>query len=82
VQIGVLSGQDISLPGAVLRSKNLTIRGSGPGSWSMKELTETLGDLLAIVGSIPEQPVKVVKVEDVEKAWDERSSERTVILVG
>ena len=35
VHIGALSVPEITLPGDILRSKNLTIRGSGPGAWSM-----------------------------------------------
>ncbi|KAK4539285.1 hypothetical protein LTR36_000811 [Oleoguttula mirabilis] len=81
VHIGGLAAQDISLPGAVLRSKNLTIRGSGPGAWSMQEMAQTLDQLLAAVKDIPEQPVKVVRLEDIESAWNEEGSERLVVVM-
>lgn len=81
VHIGGLSAQEISLPGSVLRSKNLTIRGSGPGAWTMREVAQTLDQLLAAVNDIPEQPIRTRKLEDVEKAWGESGSERLVIVL-
>ena len=39
VQAGTLSAQVMELKGAILRGMNLTIRGSGPGSWNMEELS-------------------------------------------
>lgn len=81
VHIGGLSAQDINLPGAILRSKNLTIRGSGPGAFSMQEMAQTLDQLLAVVKDIPEQPVKIVKLEDIETAWGEAGSERLVVVM-
>ncbi|KAK5110329.1 hypothetical protein LTR85_001282 [Meristemomyces frigidus] len=81
VHIGGLSAQDISLPGAVLRSKNLTIRGSGPGAWSLAEVAQTLDQLLAAVKDIPKQPVKVVELKNIETAWGEAGSERLVVVM-
>ncbi|TKA81744.1 hypothetical protein B0A55_01124 [Friedmanniomyces simplex] len=66
VHVGALSGQDLLLPGAVLRSKNLTIRGSGPGAWAMHEMAQSIDELLALVKGIPEQPIKLAKLEDIE----------------
>ncbi|KAK5108188.1 hypothetical protein LTR62_008719 [Meristemomyces frigidus] len=82
VHIGGLSReQDIMLPGAVLRSKNLTIRGSGPGAWAMHEVAESMDELLEMVKSIPEQPVRVAKFADVEKVWNEASSGGRLVFV-
>ncbi|TKA67935.1 hypothetical protein B0A55_06567 [Friedmanniomyces simplex] len=75
VHIGALSGQDLLLPGAVLRSKNLTIRGSGPGAWAMHEMAQSIDELLALVKGIPEQPIKLAKLEDIE-AFSPRSCQR------
>ncbi|KAK0336477.1 hypothetical protein LTR59_014062 [Friedmanniomyces endolithicus] len=71
VHIGGLSGQELRLPGAVLRSKNLTIRGSGPGAWRMQDVAESIDELLEVVKGIPEQPIKLVKLKDIEAVWDE-----------
>ncbi|KAK3072008.1 hypothetical protein LTR53_007596 [Teratosphaeriaceae sp. CCFEE 6253] len=71
VQIGVLSGQEMLLPAAALRSKNLTIRGSGPGAWAMHDVAANIDGLLALVKGIPEQPVKIAKLKDIERVWSE-----------
>ncbi|KAI5367631.1 putative GroES-like superfamily, polyketide synthase, enoylreductase domain-containing protein [Septoria linicola] len=80
VHIGALSNTEISLPGEVLRSKDITIRGSGPGAWKMSSFAQTLPDLLAAMSSIPEQPVKVAKFEDVEREWHYSGPDRLVFV--
>ncbi|KAF2813640.1 GroES-like protein [Mytilinidion resinicola] len=71
VHIGSLDALEVSLPGSVLRSKNLTIRGSGPGAWSFKEMGKELPELLKAMPAMEEQPVKVVPLSEVEKTWGE-----------
>ena len=81
VHIGSVSETlEISLPGAVLRSKNLTIRGSGPGAWSMQELLAVMPEMLEAMKNIPEQPVRVAKLADVETEWESTGSERLVFV--
>lgn len=80
VHVGGLAATDFTLPGAVLRSKNLTIRGSGPGAWSMREMASTIDELLQVVKEIPEQPVKVAKLKDIEAAWGEPLGDRLVVV--
>ena len=81
VHIGGLSGvMEISLPGAVLRSRNLTIRGSGPGAWSLQEVASVMPDMLAAFKNVPEQPLKVEKLENVESVWTNGSSDRVVFV--
>ena len=72
VHIGTLSGQDMALPGAVLRSNNLTIRGSGPGAWSLAEAAGEMPALLEALVKVEEQKVRVVKLEDVESEWEKK----------
>jgi NADPH:quinone reductase-like Zn-dependent oxidoreductase len=74
VHIGTLSGQDMALPGAVLRSNDLTIRGSGPGAWSLADAAKELPAMLEALVAVEEQKVRVVKLEDVEVEW-ERNAE-------
>ncbi|KAK3671661.1 hypothetical protein LTR78_008394 [Recurvomyces mirabilis] len=81
VHIGMLSGQDLVLPGAVIRSKNLTIRGSGPGSWAMHEMAESIDGLLGLVKRIPKQPIKAAKLEDIETVWGEGVKEGRLVFV-
>ncbi|GIZ36725.1 hypothetical protein CKM354_000019200 [Cercospora kikuchii] len=80
VHIGALSTTEISLPGHVLRSKDITIRGSGPGSWSMQSFMKTLPDLLAAMRHVQEQPIRVAKFEDIEQEWEHSGPERLVFV--
>jgi len=64
----------------VLRSKNLTIRGSGPGAWTLREVGDMVGDLLDLVKDLPGQPMKVVKLRDVEAVWEQPGSGRLVVV--
>ncbi|PPJ53001.1 hypothetical protein CBER1_11449 [Cercospora berteroae] len=80
VHIGALSTTGISLPGHVLRSKDITIRGSGPGSWSMQSFMKTLPDLLAAMRHVQEQPIKVAKLEDIEQEWEYSGPARLVFV--
>lgn len=81
VHIGSLAALDISLPGAVLRSKNLTIRGSGPGAWSTLQVAQSMDQLLPLIKDLPEQPIKTVRLKDVEKAWNSAGGERLVVVM-
>lgn len=88
VHIGTLGkDQDISLPGPLLRSKNVIISGSGPGSWSVKKLAGETPELVkAIAEVLPaenwrEQYAVVERtLEEGEVAW-EKKNERTVFVV-
>jgi NADPH:quinone reductase-like Zn-dependent oxidoreductase len=81
VHVGGLSGSDaMSFPGSILRSKNLTIRGSGPGAWSMQDAVRMLPDMIEAMRYVPEQPMKKVKLEDVEKEWNVAGGERLVFI--
>ncbi|KAF1355340.1 hypothetical protein BDV97DRAFT_366495 [Delphinella strobiligena] len=79
VHIGSLSGVlDISLPGSVLRSKNLTIRGSGPGSWSHVALGEELPKLLESFRTTEFGKLRRVPLSQVGEAWSTKGAERIV----
>ncbi|EXJ56495.1 hypothetical protein A1O7_06839 [Cladophialophora yegresii CBS 114405] len=79
VQIGTVAGNDIALPGAVLRSKNITIRGAGPGAWAMSQFAKELPDLLDAVAKLPDMELTVRKLEEVDAAWGNKK-ERTVFV--
>lgn len=79
VHIGALSGPEISLPGSVLRSKDLTIRGSGPGAFSHEAMHDEVPHLLrAFVGAKP-LAVRVAALKDVATTWNEKG-DRTVFV--
>ena len=80
VHIGALSSLTMNLPGALLRSKNITIRGSGPGAWSNKQMAALMPDLLTMLKDVPEQAVEVTKLADVEAAWSRSGKQRIVFV--
>ncbi|CZR68386.1 uncharacterized protein PAC_18285 [Phialocephala subalpina] len=79
VQIGSLAGLEASLPSAVLRSKDITMRGAGPGAWTMQQLAESMPGVLNALKNVPKRNVKVVKLEEVEKVWND-GGERIVFV--
>ncbi|KIW20907.1 hypothetical protein PV08_01486 [Exophiala spinifera] len=79
VQIGSVAGLDTPLPAAILRSKNLTMRGAGPGAWSMQHFGKELPGLLTAVAKLPKMDLKVRKLEDAADAWAAKK-DRTVFV--
>ncbi|MCJ1292014.1 hypothetical protein MMC34_003564 [Xylographa carneopallida] len=80
VHIGSLAGGvDIMLPGAVLRSTDLTIRGSGQGSFGGREMRREVRSLVEAIGKFGQEKIRVYGLNDVEKVWGE-SSERVVFV--
>ncbi|KAL6250833.1 hypothetical protein RBB50_003136 [Rhinocladiella similis] len=79
VQIGSVAGLDTALPGALLRSKNITMRGAGPGAWSLPHFGKELPGLLAAVARLPKMDLKVRKLEDAADAWAAKK-DRTVFV--
>jgi len=83
VQVGSLSGQEISLPGAVLRSSPIQLMGSGIGSLSLPALVQATGEMLnaALAGHFAVAH-RAVPLADVAEAWTQDDSQnRTVFLV-
>lgn len=70
VQIGVLSGADAALPAALLRSKMITIRGAGPGSWTMTQLAGETAGLLKVVHGLKADSLHIARLEEVEAVWN------------
>ena len=79
IHVGTLGGEtDVAIPGPLLRAKNVTISGSGPGSWSVKALARETRDMAtAIVNVLPSENWKeeynVVErtLEQVDEAWED-----------
>jgi NADPH:quinone reductase-like Zn-dependent oxidoreductase len=79
VQIGSMAGNDASWPAAVFRSKDITIRGSGPGAWAMSEFGAEAEGLVRAVEGLEKQALTVRNLEEVEEAWG-NEKERTVFV--
>jgi NADPH:quinone reductase-like Zn-dependent oxidoreductase len=84
VQIGSVSGPDITLPSAVLRSSAIELFGSGIGSIPLDRLVAAIGRLLqATMPGGFHIDAKSVPLSDVEQAWSEDDTTvRTVFSVG
>lgn len=80
VQIGIMAGAEANLAAANLRSKNITMRGAGPGAWTFPQLIGEYGNILNVLKSVGKQEVRVVKLADVEKVWEEKSATRIVFV--
>jgi NADPH:quinone reductase-like Zn-dependent oxidoreductase len=84
VQVGSASGPNIALPSAVLRSKAITLMGSGLGSVPRDKLAADIGELLQTAATRGFAiPVRAVPLPEVERAWGESdSAARTVFTIG
>lgn len=84
VHVGSVSGPDIILPSAVLRSSAIELMGSGIGSVPLDRFVAAIGRLLqaAVPGDF-KIATNPVPLSDVEQAWfKDDSDRRTVFIVG
>ena len=84
VQIGAVSGPDITLPSAALRSSAIVLMGSGIGSIPFDRFVHAIDGLLRAAApagfKIATTPVPL---SDVEQAWPrDDSARRTVFTIG
>ncbi|HTT75727.1 MAG TPA: zinc-binding alcohol dehydrogenase family protein [Candidatus Binataceae bacterium] len=83
VQIGSISGSNISLPSAVLRASAIELMGSGIGSVPRDRFVSAIADLLhAAVPADLKIATRPVPLSQVEDAWTwTDSTKRTVLMV-
>ncbi len=82
VQIGAVSGGNIVLPSAALRSSALTLMGSGIGSIPRKHLIGAIrGVLQAAVPAKLKIETRVVPLSEVEEIWNKASGDSRVVFV-
>lgn len=81
VQLGTAAGPYAALPGSLLRSRRITVRGSGAGSASMREVLEQLPVYLGRIASGEVlAPVRVFPLSRVHEAWTYAGPERAVVV--
>jgi hypothetical protein len=81
VQIGALSGGNIVLPSAVLRSSALVLMGSGIGSVPLEGLIGAIGGVLqAVVPARLKIETRVVPLAQVEDTWNNDSGNSRVVF--
>ena len=83
VQIGALSGAEIALPAAVLRSSAIELMGSGIGSVAFERMVKCIGDLLqAAVPAGFRVAATPVPLAEFDRAWaGDDSTRRTVFTL-
>jgi len=82
VQIGAISGADITLPGAALRSSALQLMGSGIGSIPQPRLVAAIrGVLEAAPRAGFRVATRVLPLADVATAWDAGDARSRIVLV-
>jgi NADPH:quinone reductase-like Zn-dependent oxidoreductase len=83
VQIGALAGAEAAVPSAVLRSRKLTISGSGAGSVPAAQIRAEIPRYLRLIadGSV-QVPVRTFPLSDVAAAWttSAESGSRVVLI--
>jgi len=84
VQVGSMSGADINLPGAILRSSTIELMGSGLGSVPFDRLVHAIDQMFRAAAPAGFRiVVKPVPLSEVEQAWrNDDSASRTVSTVG
>jgi NADPH:quinone reductase-like Zn-dependent oxidoreductase len=82
VQIGAVSGGEITLPSAALRSSALVLMGSGIGSISLNGLVGAIsGVLQAVVRGKLKIETQAVPLANVEETWNKDSGRARVVFV-
>lgn len=82
VEIGSISGRDITLPSAVLRSSALELMGSGIASVPIAGLLEAIkGVLQAAPSAAFKAAIKPVPLADISRAWSAVDTDSRIILV-
>ncbi|KAL9592101.1 MAG: hypothetical protein Q9179_007057 [Wetmoreana sp. 5 TL-2023] len=65
------SALEISIPGSILRGKDLTIRGSGLGAWDLRKVGTEVDGLLQSLVTAKEEKINVKRLDEIETAWNE-----------
>ena len=81
VQIGTMAGPTAALPGALLRSRNIVVRGAGAGSTPVAEIMKQLpGFMQRIADGEVVVPVRAFGLAQVADAWAYQGPERAVVV--
>jgi hypothetical protein len=80
VQIGSLAGAEAGLPSSLLRSRRITISGSGAGSLSMSAILEQLPLVMhQLANGTITVPYTAYPMERIAEAWKHRGRNRVVV---
>ena len=81
VQIGAVSGPDITLPSAVLRASAIELMGSGIGSIRLDGLSQAVGELLQAAAPAGFNiATRAMPLSEVAHAWSVKNDARRIVL--
>ena len=81
VQIGTMAGPDATVPGALLRSRNLTLSGSGLGGTPVTEILARLPGFLAqVAAGAVHLPYTAYPLSRIAEAWTAGDGTRAVVV--
>ncbi|MGC1463752.1 MAG: zinc-binding alcohol dehydrogenase family protein [Terracidiphilus sp.] len=81
VEVGEMAGKTISLPGATLRSIDLTIAGSGFGAASLEKIFAAIPHLFSMAAAGKLQiAVEPVPLSEVESGWNRVEKGRRIVF--
>jgi NADPH:quinone reductase-like Zn-dependent oxidoreductase len=82
VEVGESAGKTITLPGAIMRSIDLTLMGSGFGSASLEKILAAIPNLFAMAAAGKLKiAVEPTPLSDVEAAWSRKTDGRRIVSV-
>ncbi|KAI8628390.1 hypothetical protein F5Y19DRAFT_476370 [Xylariaceae sp. FL1651] len=73
VMIGGVSQSEPTFPSAIFRSRDITVRGSGPGAFDLANLHPELSKLVPIMTGWKLLDAHSVPLKDIEAAWRDKS---------
>ncbi|KAI8955317.1 hypothetical protein F4801DRAFT_528826 [Xylaria longipes] len=73
INIGLLSRNEVYIPTSILRSRDITIRGSGPGAIPPQIIQQEIKLLVPAMTSWKLLDVHSVPLKDIEQAWQDKS---------
>lgn len=81
IQIGALAGREAAVPASLLRSRRITLSGSGAGSVSTKQLLALLPQLMELIadGTL-EIPYTAYPLSRIADAWAHTGHSRAVVV--
>lgn len=73
VTIGGLSQTDIALPSAILRSRDITLRGAGPGAWNLKGASVEMPKMVQAMAGWELLEAQAFPLKDIEQVWNDQT---------
>ncbi|KAI1757875.1 hypothetical protein F4782DRAFT_475494 [Xylaria castorea] len=73
ISIGLLSRNEVYIPTSILRSRDITIRGSGPGAIAPRAMQQEIKKLVPAMAAWKLLDVHSVPLKDIGQAWQDKS---------